>query len=71
MAVGALLRSLRPADGLTQERLAERTGASANVVIGLEIDPARTPRPEKVTRMADTLGLGHPGIAGSRVPPLT
>src|SRR6187397_919026 len=57
MAFGAALRRLRLAAGLTQERLAERAGVSAKAIIALENDPARTPRLETVTRLADALGL--------------
>ena len=42
-AFGALLRRLRLAAGLTQERLAERAGVSAKAIIALENDPARQP----------------------------
>jgi transcriptional regulator with XRE-family HTH domain len=57
MAFNALLRRLRLAAGLTQERLAERAGVSAKAIIGLENKPARAPRLETVTRLADALGL--------------
>src|SRR5690349_15599785 len=54
---GGLLRRLRLAAGLTQERLAERAGLSAKAIIALENHPTRTPRLETVTRLADALGL--------------
>ena len=57
-AFGALLRRLRLAAGLTQERLAERAGVSAKAVIALENDPARTPRLETVTRLGRCPGPG-------------
>jgi LuxR family maltose regulon positive regulatory protein len=60
---GEVLRRLRLAAGLTQERLAERAGVSAKAVIALENDPARTPRLETVTRLADALGLDREGRA--------
>jgi transcriptional regulator with XRE-family HTH domain len=56
-AFGAVLRRLRLAAGLTQERLAERAGVSAKAIVALENDPARTPRLKTVTRLADALGL--------------
>ena len=55
MAFGALLRRLRLAAGLTQERLAERAGVSAKAIIGLENEAARHPRLDTVTRLADAL----------------
>jgi len=54
---GALLQRLRLAAGLTQEALAERAGLSAKAVSDLERDPARTPRLETVTLLADALEL--------------
>lgn len=54
---GALLKRLRLAAGLTQEALAERAGLSARAVSDLERDPARTPRLETVTLLADALEL--------------
>ncbi|HET8626058.1 MAG TPA: tetratricopeptide repeat protein [Thermomicrobiales bacterium] len=54
---GALLRRLRLAAGLTQEALAERAGLSAKAVSELERDPARTPRLDSVTLLADALVL--------------
>src|SRR5262245_35131552 len=63
MAFGAALRDLRLSAGLTQERLAERAGVSAKAIIALENDPARTPRLETVTRLADALGLNPDGRA--------
>jgi transcriptional regulator with XRE-family HTH domain len=60
---GALLRRLRLAAGLTQEALAERAGLSAKAVSELERDPARTPRLDSVTLLADALGLDEAGRA--------
>ena len=54
---GAMLKRLRLAAGLTQERLAERAGVSAKAIVNLENDPTRMPRLETVTRLADALGL--------------
>lgn len=52
-----LLKRLRLAAGLTQEALAEQAGISARAVSDLERDPARSPRLETVTLLADALGL--------------
>src|SRR5215211_111715 len=58
---GALLRRLRLAAGLTQEALAERAGISVKAVGELERDPARAPRFDTVTLLADALELGANG----------
>lgn len=54
---GPTLKRLRLAAGLTQEALAERAGLSTKAVSDLERDPARTPRLESVTLLADALRL--------------
>jgi predicted ATPase/transcriptional regulator with XRE-family HTH domain len=55
---GDVLRHYRSAAGLSQERLAERTGLSVRGVSDLERGARRTPRLETVRRLADGLGLG-------------
>ncbi len=54
---GMLLKQQRLAAGLTQEALAERAGVSAKAVSDLERDPARTPRLDTVTLLANALLL--------------
>jgi len=56
-AFGVLLKRLRLTAGLTQEALAERAGLSVKALSELERDPARTPRLESVTLLAEALGL--------------
>jgi len=60
---GAVLKRLRLAAGLTQERLAERAGLSAKAVSDLERDPTRAPRLETVTLLAEALRLEPEGRA--------
>ena len=52
-----LLKQHRLAAGLTQEALAERAGISAKAVSELERDPARLPRLDTVSLIAEALGL--------------
>ncbi|GAA1548201.1 helix-turn-helix domain-containing protein [Kribbella lupini] len=52
---GAVLRRLRHVRGLTQERLAETAGVSAQAVRLLEAGRRRFPRPSTVTALADAL----------------
>ncbi|WP_396656817.1 ATP-binding protein [Microbacterium sp.] len=54
---GARLRRHREAAGLSQERLAERAGISANAVGALERGERTRPYPDTVRRLADALGL--------------
>ncbi len=58
---GDVLRQYRLAAGLSQERLAERTGLSVRGLSDLERGARRTPRLETVRRLADGLGLDPPG----------
>lgn len=60
---GTLLRHLRLAAGLTQEKLADRAGVSAKAVSDLERDPRRTPRLDTAVLLADALGLDAEGRA--------
>ena len=52
-----LLRTLRAADRLTQEELAEASGVGARTVSDLERGVAITPRRETIRRLADALRL--------------
>ena len=54
---GERLRRHREAAGLSQERLAERAGISANAVGALERGERTRPYPDTVRRLADALGL--------------
>ena len=54
---GEQLRRHRAAAGLSQERLAERAGISANAVGALERGERTRPYPDTVRRLADALGL--------------
>lgn len=54
---GALLRRLRLAAGLTQEKLAERAQLSERAIRDLERDRGRTPRLQTVRLLAGALGL--------------
>ncbi len=54
---GVMLRRLRTSAGLTQERLAERSGISANGVAALEAGRRTTPRLTTVGLLCDALGL--------------
>jgi transcriptional regulator with XRE-family HTH domain/tetratricopeptide (TPR) repeat protein len=54
---GVRLREHRIARALTQERLAERAGISANAVAALEAGRRRTPRLTTVERIVDALDL--------------
>jgi predicted ATPase/DNA-binding XRE family transcriptional regulator len=69
---GERLRRLRDAAGLTQERLAERAGLSANAVAALETGKRRRPHPNTVRALADALGLSaqERGDLEAAVPPL-
>jgi predicted ATPase/DNA-binding XRE family transcriptional regulator len=58
-AFGVLLKRFRLSAGLTQEVLAERAGISHKAVGELERDPARRPRLDTVTLVADALGLNR------------
>ncbi len=58
---GEALRRYRLAAGLSQERLAERTGLSVRGLSDLERGARRTPRLETIRRLADGLGLDHAG----------
>ena len=59
---GALLRLWRKQAGLTQERLAERTGLSTRTIRALEHGQAH-PRAETTRLLADAFGLDGPGRA--------
>ncbi len=54
---GAMLRRLRVAAGLSQERLAERSGISATGVAALESGRRTTPRLNTVGLLCDALGV--------------
>ncbi|WP_432943068.1 helix-turn-helix domain-containing protein [Kribbella sp. CA-253562] len=54
---GQLLRGYRTNSGLTQERLAERSGLSIQAISALESGRRRRPRPITITLLADSLGL--------------
>ncbi len=54
---GAALRRFRTAAGLTQERLAERSGISAAGVAALEAGRRKTPRLNTVGLLCDALGV--------------
>ena len=54
---GVALRRLRTAAGLTQERLAERSGISATGVAALEAGRRTTPRLNTVGLLCDALGV--------------
>jgi transcriptional regulator with XRE-family HTH domain/tetratricopeptide (TPR) repeat protein len=54
---GAALRRLRVSAGLTQERLAERSGISADGVAALEAGRRKTPRLNTVGLLCDALGV--------------
>jgi transcriptional regulator with XRE-family HTH domain/tetratricopeptide (TPR) repeat protein len=71
-----MLRRLRMSAGLTQERLAERSGISANGVAALEAGRRTTPRLNTVGLLADALGLDSEQrsdliAAATYVPPAT
>lgn len=54
---GAMLRRLRTSAGLTQERLAERSGISTNGVAALEAGRRKTPRLNTVGLLCDALSV--------------
>ncbi len=54
---GVMLRRLRTSAGLTQERLAERSGISANGVAALEAGRRKTPRLNTVGLLCEALQL--------------
>ncbi len=54
---GTLLRRLRLSAGLTQERLAERSGISVNGLAALEAGRRKTPRLNTIGLLADALRL--------------
>lgn len=54
---GRVLRDFRQQAGLTQEKLAERSGISVEAVKTLEAGRRRHPRPLTVQRLGDGLGL--------------
>lgn len=55
---GDELRRLRREKGMTQEELAERSGASVSTVRGLETGKRSNPRLNTVERLADAMELG-------------
>ena len=55
---GSMLRRLRISAGLTQERLAEKSGISATGVAALEAGRRTTPRLTTVRLLSDALDLG-------------
>ncbi|WP_128428761.1 helix-turn-helix domain-containing protein [Streptomyces cyaneus] len=55
---GDELRRLRREKGMTQEELAERSGASVSTVRGLETGKRSNPRLNTVERLADAMRLG-------------
>ncbi|MDQ2669680.1 MAG: helix-turn-helix domain-containing protein, partial [Gemmatimonadota bacterium] len=61
---GERLRRHRETAGLSQERLAERAGMSANAVGALERGERTRPYPDTVRRLADALGLDDAARAG-------
>jgi predicted ATPase/transcriptional regulator with XRE-family HTH domain len=57
-SLGALIRRLRLAAGLSQEQLAEKSGLSARAVSDLERGVRAQTRPETLRMLADGLALG-------------
>ena len=58
-AIGARVRALREAAGMTQEELAFRAGLTPNAVGDLERGKTRRPYPHTVRSLADALGLSE------------
>ena len=55
--LGAIIRRMRLARGLSQQQLAERSGLSVRAVSDLERGQRSRPRPETVRMLADALQL--------------
>ncbi|THV40883.1 BTAD domain-containing putative transcriptional regulator [Glycomyces buryatensis] len=60
---GALLKSRRERDGLTQRELAERSGVSLAAIRDMEQGRSRRPRRDSVRALARALGLAGPDEA--------
>jgi predicted ATPase/DNA-binding XRE family transcriptional regulator len=59
LSLGAQLRQLREAAGITQEELAFRAGLTPNAVSNLERGKTRRPYPNTVRSLADAIGLSE------------
>ncbi|MGD9713580.1 MAG: helix-turn-helix domain-containing protein, partial [Thermomicrobiales bacterium] len=57
--LGAVIRRMRLASGLSQEQLAERSGLSVRAVSDLERGQRSTPRPETIRMLADGMHLSR------------